>query len=256
MVRLDGKVALVTGGGGGLGLAIGRELVAAGATVMLADINLAQAQANAAEISAGTLAIALDVTSEAQWDGAIAATLAAFGKLNVLVNNAGISEPGTIEDTPTERYRRIMAVNLDSVFYGCHAAIPAMKASGETCAIVNIGSMSGLRPASFITAYCASKAAVSMMTKCIALHCANMGYPIRVNAVHPGATETPMLERYLEGSGMSREDAYAMFASNHAMKRCGKAEEVARGVVFLASDAASFTTGVDLPVEGGGLIRE
>ena len=254
--RLDGQVALVTGAAGGIGLAVARLFVAEGARVMLADINAEGVAREAGALGDAAGAITLDVTDEAAWRTAIKATTERFGKLNILVNNAGISEPGTIEDTSTELWRRIMAINLDSVFFGCREALPAMKASGEPGSIVNIGSMSGRRPASFISAYCASKAAVSMLTKCVALHCANSDYPIRVNAVHPGATETPMFERYVNNMGMPRDEAYAMFAANHAMKRPGKAEEVARGVLFLASEDASFTTGADLPVEGGGLIRE
>lgn len=256
MARLEGKVALVTGGAAGIGEATCRLFVAEGARVLIADLDLAGAQALAAQLGDNAAAVALDVAEESAWQPAIAEAQRQFGKLNVLVNCAGISEPGTIEDTSTDLWRRVMAINLDSVFFGCRAAIPAMVAAGETGAIVNVGSMSGLRPAHFISAYCASKAAVSMLTKCVALHCAAQDYAIRVNAVHPGATETPMFERYVNNMGMPRDEAYAIFAANHAMKRPGLPEEVARGILFLASDDASFSTGVDLPVEGGGLIRE
>ncbi|MEM6681791.1 MAG: glucose 1-dehydrogenase [Pseudomonadota bacterium] len=257
--KLDGKVALVTGAAAGIGLEIAKVFIQHGAKVMLTDINAKALEAEAAALGENAAWLTLDVTDEAAWKEAIAKTSETFGKLNILVNNAGISEPGTIEDTSTDLWRRIMAINLDSVFFGCREAIPALKASNEPGSIINICSMSGLRPSSFISAYAASKAAVSMLTKCVALHCGNSGYPIRCNTVLPGATETPMFERYLdmtEASGISREDAYASFAQNHAMKRPGKPEEVAQGVLFLASDDSSFTTGADIPVEGGGLIRE
>ncbi|MEM7569393.1 MAG: glucose 1-dehydrogenase [Pseudomonadota bacterium] len=259
MGKLDGKVALVTGAAAGIGLSVAKLFVAEGAKVVLADIDTEKATAEAQALGDSAYAVALDVTDEKAWKDAVAASTQTFGKLNILVNNAGISEPGTIEDTSTELWRRIMSINLDSVFFGCREAMVAMKAAEEPGSIVNVCSMSGIRPASFITAYSASKAAVSMLTKCIALHCANMSYPIRCNSVLPGATETPMFERYLDASvasGIAREDAYNMFAQNHALKRPGKPEEVAQAALFLASDDASFTTGVDLPVEGGGLIRE
>lgn len=255
--KLEGKVALVTGAAAGIGLSVAEAFVAEGAHVLLADIDGDEAAKQAGRL--GAKAFTLDVTSENAWKQAIAHCSDTFGKLNILVNNAGISEPGTVEETSTELWRRIMAINLDSVFFGCREAIALMKTSGEAGSIVNVCSMSGIRPASFITAYSASKAAVSMLTKCVALHCANTGLPIRCNTVLPGATETPMFERYLDASvasGISRQDAYDMFAQNHAMGRPGKPEEVAKAVLFLASDESSFTTGTDLPVEGGGLIRE
>ncbi|MEM1020981.1 MAG: SDR family NAD(P)-dependent oxidoreductase [Sphingomonadales bacterium] len=259
MGKLDGKVALVTGAAAGIGLSTAKLFASEGAKVTIADIDETKAKAEAEALGSNAKAVVLNVTDENAWKDAVAASTDTFGKLNILVNNAGISEPGTIEDTSTELWRRIMSINLDSVFFGCREAMAAMKAAGEPGSIINICSMAGIRPASFITAYAASKAAVSMLTKCVALHCANMGYPIRCNSVLPGATETPMFERYLDASvasGIAREDAYDMFAQNHAMKRPGKPEEVAHAALFLASDDSSFTTGVDLPVEGGGLIRE
>lgn len=255
--RLAGKVALISGGAEGLGAADAHRFVAEGAKVVIGDVQLAKAEALAAELHDHCHAVALDVTDRAQWHAAVTATVARFGKLNILVNNAGISEPGTIEDVSDEAWRRHMAINLDGVFYGCQAALPALKASGEPGSIINMSSMLALRPGSIFVAYCASKSGVTILTKCVALHCAKMGYAIRANTVHPGAIETPMLERYLHlAPDLTREQAFQGFAANHPMGRCGKPEEIAAAVLWLASDESSFTTGTELTVDGGGWFRE
>jgi 3alpha(or 20beta)-hydroxysteroid dehydrogenase len=214
-----------------------------------------KAAALAAELGAQAASVSLDVRDLAEWDAAVAATQARFGKLTHLFNIAGISEPGTTQDVALESWDRTLAINLNGTMYGCRAAIPAMVASGESCAIVNTGSMLALRPGAMFVAYCASKAAVTALTKCVALDCAAKGYNIRANTVHPGAIRTPMFERYLEAFPGSNDEAEAMFAANHPMGRVGEADEVANAMMFLASDAASFTTGVDFTVDGGGNFR-
>jgi 3alpha(or 20beta)-hydroxysteroid dehydrogenase len=255
--RLAGKVAFISGGAEGLGEATARLFAAEGARVAIGDVQLDKARVVARSIGEAALAVPLDVTVRASWNDAVEAAVQAFGKLNVLVNNAGISEPGDIESVSEAAWRRTMSVNLDGVFYGCQQALPSMIAAKESGAIVNISSMLALRPGSMFLAYCASKAGVAMLTKCIALHCAKQGYPIRANSVHPGAIETPMLERYLAiVPELSREEAYAGFAANHPMGRCGRPAEVAEACLYLASDASSFTTGTELTVDGGGFIRE
>ena len=257
MGRLDGKVALISGGAEGLGAADARRFVAEGARVVIGDIQMDKAQALAAELHDHCHAVPLDVTDRSQWDAAVAATVARFGKLNILVANAGISEPGTIEDLGLDAWRRHRAINLDGVFHGVQAALPALKASGEPGSIIVMSSMLALRPGAIFLAYCASKAAVTMLTKCVALHCAKSGYPIRANTVHPGAIETPMMERYLTlNPALTRDEAYAGFAANHPMGRCGRPDEIANAVLWLASDESSFTTGTELTVDGGGFIRE
>lgn len=257
MARLRGKVAIVSGAADGLGAATARLFVAEGASVLLGDIQVDKVMALAAELGPAAAAIDLDVTSPESWACAVGACLDSFGKLNILINSAGISEPGSIEDVSHEAWRRHQSINLDGTFFGCQAAIPAMKAANEDASIVNISSMLALRPGAMFVAYCASKAAVTMLTKCTALQMAASGTRIRANSVHPGAIETPMLERYLAlVPGLSREDAYAGFARNHPMGRCGKADEVARACLFLASEDSSFTTGAELTVDGGGFIRE
>jgi 3alpha(or 20beta)-hydroxysteroid dehydrogenase len=252
---MQGKVALISGGAEGIGAAVARLIVAEGGCVMLGDIQLGKAEALAAELGENAAATALDVRDLAQWEAAVSATWARFGKLTVLCNIAGISEPGNVVDGPLEVWQRTIDINLNGPFYGMRAAIPAMEASGEKCAIVNIGSMIALRPASFVAAYSASKTGLRGLTQSVALDLAERGLPIRVNMVHPGAIRTPMYDRY-KFSGAADPDAIeTQFAATHPMDRIGEPDEVARAVVFLASDEASFTTGCDVTVDGGGSIR-
>ena len=191
----------------------------------------------------------------AQWDRAVAATTERFGKLTVLCNVAGISEPGNVVDVSLDSWQRTIDINLNGTFNGCRAALPAMEASGEKGAIVNIGSMIAMRPGAIFASYAASKAGVTALTKTIALDCAARGVPIRANLVHPGAIRTPMYDRYKFSGMAAPEEIETSFAATHPMNRIGEPDEVARAVVFLASDDSSFTTGVDLTVDGGGSIR-
>lgn len=255
MKRMAGKVALVSGGAEGIGAAVARAIVAEGGSVMLGDIQHDKAEALARGLGDRAAAVALDVRALDQWEAAVAATQARFGKLTVLANVAGISEPGTVTDGPLELWHRTLAINLTGPFYGMRAAIPAMVASGEPCAIVNIGSMIALRPAAFVAAYSASKTGLRGLTQSVALDLAARGLPIRVNMVHPGAIRTPMYERYKFSGADSPEAIEANFAATHPMNRIGEPEEVARAVVFLASDETGFTTGCDFTVDGGGSIR-
>jgi 3alpha(or 20beta)-hydroxysteroid dehydrogenase len=254
MGRLTGKVALISGGAEGIGGAVGRLFADEGARVVLGDVQIAKAQALASEIGADALAVPLDVRDPAQWDAAVAATLAHFGKINVLCNIAGISEPGSVSEMPQDVWDRTLAINLSGTMNGMRAALAAIAASGEPGAVVNTGSMLALRVGGGFGAYCASKAAVTALSKVAALECAAAGWPIRVNTVHPGAIRTPMFDRYLAAAPDPAEMA-AMFAANHPMGRVGEADEVARAFLFLASDEASFTSGVDLTVDGAGFIR-
>jgi 3alpha(or 20beta)-hydroxysteroid dehydrogenase len=254
MVDMSGKVALVTGGAEGIGGEIGRQFVAAGGSVMLADIQADKAAAHAASLGGNAASVALDVSQLDQWEAAVKATTDRFGKITHLFNVAGISEPGDVESVDLDSWNRTLNINLNGTFYGCRTALPAMAASGETGAIINIGSMLALRVGAGFIAYCATKAAVTAMTKTIALHCAEKGYKIRANTVHPGAIRTPMFERYL-GLFPTPEIGEQTFAANHPMGRVGEADEVARACLFLASDEASFTTGVDFTVDGGGNFR-
>jgi 3alpha(or 20beta)-hydroxysteroid dehydrogenase len=255
MGRMDGHVALVTGAAGGIGAATAALLSAEGAAVMLADLDAGRLAETAARL--GAPHIGLDVTVRRSWEDAVAATLDCFGKLSVLVNNAGISEPGDIETLTDDSWNRHLAVNLTGVMLGMQVAAPALRASGLPCAIVNVASMLSLRPGAPFAAYCASKAGMVALSQAAALHFARTGAAIRVNTVHPGAILTPMLERYLAmNPEFPRAEVLAGFAANHPMGRVGEAEEVACAILFLASTEASFTTGAMLPVDGAGHIRD
>lgn len=252
---MKGKVALISGGAEGIGAMVARKFVAAGGSVILGDVQLEKAEALARELGDAAAASALDVREIDQWENIADATRRRFGKLTHLFNIAGISEPGGVTEVPLDSWDRTLAINLNGTMYGCRVAIPLMAEAQEDCAIVNTGSMLALRPGAMFLAYCASKAAVTALSKCIALDCAAKGYRIRVNTVHPGAIDTPMYQRYLDAYPGGREEAAAMFAANHPLGRVGEAEEVADAMMFLASGQASFSTGIDLPVDGGGAIR-
>lgn len=255
MGRMDSKVALISGGAEGIGAATARLIVAEGGSVMLGDVQLEKAQGLAAELGERAAATLLDVRDLAHWEAAVSATQARFGKLTVLCNIAGISEPGNVPDGALDVWQRTIDINLHGPFHGMRAAIPAMEASGEPCAIVNIGSMIAMRPAAFVAAYSASKAGLRGLSQSVALDLAERGLPIRVNMVHPGAIRTPMYERYKFSGMAAPDDIETQFAATHPMNRIGEPDEVARAVVFLASDEASFTTGCDFTVDGGGSIR-
>lgn len=252
---MTGEVALVTGAAGGIGLAATRALLAEGAQVMLADIDAGRLAEVAPTLGDRAAQVVLDVTKPASWTEAVAATVRRFGRLTVLVNNAGISEPADIESITDDAWDRHLAINLSGVMYGMRAAAPAMRASGRPGAIVNVASMLSMRPGAPFVAYCASKTGMVAMSKSAALHFANSGIPIRVNTVHPGAIRTPMFDRYL---AMSDDPAAveAGFAAAHPMGRIGEPTEVAEAILFLASPRASFTTGAEFPVDGASNIRD
>jgi NAD(P)-dependent dehydrogenase (short-subunit alcohol dehydrogenase family) len=250
--RVDGKIALVTGGGSGLGRAICEMLAREGARVAVTDIDEASAQATVVEInlesSGAAIAVRHDVTDPAAWTTALEATLAEFGGLHILVNNAGISEGGSIEDTDLETWRRVHAIDLDGVFLGCKLAIPHIHASGGG-SIVNISSIAGIVAGHNTAAYNSAKAAVRHQTKSVALHCAKQGYGIRCNSVHPAFVRTPILDGLVARFG--EREAYAKLGRQIPMGRIGEPEEVAYGVLYLASDESSFMTGAELVLDGG-----
>ena len=252
---MSGKVALVTGGAEGIGATVGRMIVDEGGSVMLCDVQIDKARELAEELGDNADAFELDVRNLDRWHEAVKAAQERFGKLTVLCNIAGISEPGNVVDGTLDTWARTIDINLNGPYYGMRAALPAMEASGEPSAIVNIGSMIAIRAAAFVAAYSASKAGLLGLTRSVALDCAERGVPVRANMVHPGAIRTPMYNRYKYSGADEPENIERDFAATHPMNRIGEPDEVARAVVWLASDEASFTTGCDITVDGGGSIR-
>ena len=244
MSRLKGKKALVTGGAQGLGAAIARALAAEGAQLVVSDVNEAGAAAVAASI--GATSIRLDVTDESDWIAAIAHAKAAMGGLSVLVNNAGIVTMGSVEDLDLAAWRRTMAVNADSAFLGCKYALPLLRET-QPGSIINISSISALIASHNMVAYNASKAAVWMLTKSVALHCAKQGWDIRCNSVHPTFVRTPLLD----GIVGTTAEALAKLARQVPLGRIGEVEDVAAAVLYLASDESRMMTGAELKLDGG-----
>jgi len=250
---LKGKVALITGAASGIGAASARRFVEEGARVVLGDVQVDKARALAESLGDQALFTRLDVTSEADWSAAVDAAQARFGALTTVVNSAGVSIPATIEDETLEGFRRTLAINLEGTFLGCKYGVQALK-GGTGGSIVNVASTLGVRAGSIFPSYSASKGGVRLLTRSVALHCAEQGYDIRVNSILPGAIHTEMVDGYIAAgiaAGGTREAVIDGFASAHPMKRLGRPNEPAEAIVFLASDASSFTTGADLPVDGG-----
>jgi 3(or 17)beta-hydroxysteroid dehydrogenase len=250
MDRVKGKVAIITGAASGLGRAQAMLLAKEGAKVIVGDIDEINGKEAVEEITTeGGKAIFMkhDVTSENDWGGIIGKTVADFGKLDVLVNNAGVILFKKIEDTSLEDWRKLMSINLEGVFLGTKYAIGAMKKTGGG-SIINISSAVGIVGSPNSTAYCASKGGVRLFTKAAAIECSKMGcdYNIRVNSVHPGISDTPMMAPRLQD-----EDMRKTRISWHPIGRLGQPEDIAYCVLYLASDESSFITGAELVVDGG-----
>lgn len=252
MRRVLNKVALVTGGGLGLGRACAMMLAREGAKVMITDLKESEGRAVAEEIvEAGGEAMFMrhDVASEADWGAVSAAILRRFGRLDILVNNAGVALGASVEATTLEQWRALMAVNLDGVFMGTKHAIATMKETGGG-SIINLSSIEGLIGDANLAAYNASKGGVRIFTKSAALHCAKAGYKIRVNSVHPGYIWTPMVQNYLAAQP-DPEAAKAFVAGLHPLGHLGEPDDIAYGVLYLASDESKFVTGAELVIDGG-----
>ena len=248
MARLSGKVALITGGASGIGLAAARRFAGEGARVVIGDIDAAAAEAACA--AAPELSFEpLDVTSDEAWRSVVDRIVARHGRLDVLVNSAGLVLIKNIEEITEEEWRRVQSVNVDGVFHGCRHAIRAMKGSGGG-SIVNMSSVSGLVGGHNLAAYNAAKGAVRLLTKSVALHCARKGYAIRCNSVHPTFVDTPMLDRVLEGAP-DPVSARSRLAASIPLGRTARPEEIADLLVYLASDESAFVTGSELVIDGG-----
>lgn len=249
--RVQDKVALITGGASGLGAESARRLAREGAAIVLTDMAVEAGQAVADEIMAEghtALFMAQNVTDEARWAEVVAAVLTRFGRLDVLVNSAGIaSGGGPLLSVTFEDWRNMISINLDGTFLGMKAAAPVMVEAGRG-SIINLSSILGKVGLAGAPAYCASKGGVLMLTKATALELAPLG--VRVNSVHPGFIETPMVVNAIQNSENGNEMRDTII-SRHAMGRLGVAREIADGIVFLASDESSFMTGAELVIDGG-----
>ncbi|WP_298285323.1 SDR family oxidoreductase [Novosphingobium sp.] len=253
-IALDNVVAVVTGAAGGIGRELVKALKAANAIVIATDL------APEAQIEGADHYLKHDVTSEADWRALAALAQENYGRIDALVNNAGYSIVTKFEDTPLADFHRVNAINVDSVIIGTQILLPLLREGGKArkggASVVNFSSVGGLRGAAFNAAYCTSKAAVKMLSKCLGAEFAALDYNIRVNSVHPGGVDTAMLgsimDRYVElGAVASREVAMQGIVANHPIGRMGRPEEMGGGVVYLCSDAASFVTCSEFVMDGG-----
>lgn len=257
--RVAGKRALITGAAGGLGEAMAWMLARQGAKVALTDVNLAGvtalAQAINAEVPGAAFAFAHDVTDEAQWISVIDQAVTAMGGLSILVNNAGIGGDLKFVETDTlENWRRVQAVNVESIMLGCKHAMPHLRA-GAPASIVNISSVAGLAAAPGMGAYNATKAAVWMYTKTIALEAAKGDWNVRCNSVHPVFIKTPILDPFIAMAGGDEAKAHERLTRGIPMKRIGEPDDVAYCVLYLASDESKFVTGAEFKIDGGMLAQ-
>ncbi len=255
MGRLDGKVALLTGGASGLGKATGELMAAEGATVVLSDLQTVAGETVAATIRDAGSACEFkhhDTTVEEHWDRICAEILNEYGHLDILLNGAGVGSNATdLEDMDIETWRHCIAVNLDGVFLGCKHGIRAMR-KGQGGSIINISSILGFTGMPTASNYCASKGGVRLLTKAAALECARKTPRIRVNSIHPGFIDTPMVAGAIQRRGPAFRD---YIETNVPFGELGEPADIAEGVVYLASDAAKFVTGSELTIDGGFLAR-
>jgi NAD(P)-dependent dehydrogenase (short-subunit alcohol dehydrogenase family) len=260
MGRVEGKIAIVTGGGTGIGRATARRLAEEGAVVTVTDVNVEAGQAVADELGGGAMFVQQDVRNEADWQRLMDAVANAHGRLDILHNNAGIlaTQPTqSLADTDMEQWRAIQAVNVEGVFLGCKYGVAAMSVGGRAKggagggAIVNMSSIAGLIGTPGAIAYGASKGAVRQMTKSVAIDCARRGLGIRCNSVHPGIIQTDMGDAVMDLSGIDPARAWTASIKRVPMGEAGQAVDVANCVLFLASDEARHITGAELVVDGG-----
>ena len=245
-MRVAGKVALISGGAGGIGAAAAKLLAKEGAAVVIADLLEDEGRAtetSIAESGGRALFVNLDVTSEDSWNSAVQSTVSSFGKLDILVNNAGISHRAGVEQTTSEAWDNVMDVNVKGVFLGTKAAIPEMRKAGGG-SIINISSIYGMVGSVTSAAYHASKGAVRIFNKSTAIQYASEN--IRANSVHPGFVDSPMTRAHHDNPNIHEERVAKM-----PLGRMGLPEDIAAGILYLASDESSFVTGAELVIDGG-----
>lgn len=251
MFRLDTKVALITGGASGIGAATARAFVEQGAKIVIGDLNEAAAQALAQELGDNAIAYRLDVTDSASAQGAVNLATSRFGRLDALVNCAGIGFVGNIEETPENEWAKLFAVNVTGTYLCCAAAVPAMLSQEPRGgSIINIGSVAGLVAVSRRFAYCATKGAVIALSKSIATDYAGTG--LRCNCICPGTVYSPFVESYLDRFHKdTKEETIVELHARQPIGRMGRPDEIAGLAVYLAADESSFMTGSAVTIDGG-----
>ena len=253
MGRVDGKKAFITGGAQGLGACFARMLAAEGAKVFITDVNVAGAEKTAAEIDAdypGAASFAHhDVTKREDWESALGMGAEFMGGISVLVNNAGVGGWGNIETETDENWKRTMEIDVDSIYYGTQLAMPYLKES-QPASIITISSVAGLIADGNMLSYNTAKAAVMMMSKSIALHCARSGYDIRSNSVHPVFTRTPIIDPLIALGG-GGDEGERKLVKQIPLKRLGEPEDVGYCVLYLASDESRYVTAAEFKIDGG-----
>ena len=251
MTRMAGKITLVTGGASGLGEAISRRYAQEGATVWICDVDADAGRAVAESIGGAARFMPLDVTQEAAWLDVLTQLKHNCGRLDVLVNNAGITTVGSIESLSLHDFKVMLDIDLVGVFLGCKHVIPLMKDTGGS--IINMASMCSIRAQHDLAGYNAAKAAVAHLTKSAALHYARQRYGIRCNSIHPGVIKTPILEKVMS-QVTDRAAIYAGWEALHPLGRMGQPDEVAALAVYLGSDESAFATGAQFVLDGGSVL--
>ena len=245
--RVEGKIALITGGASGVGRATVELMVKEGAQVVFTDLNVEAGEALAASLGDKAVFMRQDAASAADWDAVMAMLRERFGRLDILVNNAGILLKGSIEDATLDDWQRLMRVNADSVFLGCKAGLALIKESGDGGSIINMSSIAGIAAKDDYAAYGASKAAIAGLTRAVAAHCRRAKYRIRCNSIHPDGVMTPMTA----GSYPKGLDPARITIDGDPMNRACLPTDVAAAILFLADDASRAVNGIELRVDSG-----